>query len=100
MLRIFIAVNYPCIPENECQILMSEIIGGRRALHRDKGAAPKPVSLGAPAVKKDEIQADTWGYTDDQISQYRSKMKMINDRWAGTFGVAKTVGTGKTIVSN
>ncbi len=82
VLRVFIAVNYPCVPEEDCQRIIAKMIEGRRS--RDKKDPNKQVTPG------------NWGYQDGQIQQFRSELKLLNDRWAGTFSGAKTSGTGKT----
>ncbi len=82
ILRVFIAVNYPCVPEEDCQRIIAKMIQGRRS--RDKKDPNKEVTPG------------NWGYQDSQIQEFRNELKLLNDRWAGTFSTAKTIGTGKT----
>jgi hypothetical protein len=82
VLRVFIAVNYPCVPEEDCQRIIRKMIQGRR--HQD------------PKKLNEEVTPGNWGYTDLQINQFKDELKLINERWAMTFTMPKTVGTGQT----
>jgi hypothetical protein len=84
VLRAFIAVNYPCVPEEDCRRIIAKMIAGRRS--RDNSNPNKEVTPG------------NWGYQDNQIRQFRNELRALNDHWAGIFTTAKTVGTGKTVL--
>jgi hypothetical protein len=84
VLRLFVAVNYPCVPEEDCQRIITRIISGRRS--QDKRDPNKEVTPG------------NWGYTTSQIEQFRKELQVLNDRWAGVFTTAKPIGTGKTVL--
>jgi hypothetical protein len=79
MLRVYIAANYPCVPEEDAARIIKRIITCRR---------------------KDNVQPGTkdgWGYTGSQVAQFKAELQSINSRWVGTLSMPKMVGTGQTV---
>lgn len=89
MLRVFIAAKYPAVSEEEAQNVIREIIG-RRQLSR--GIITKE--------NKDMKSMAPYGFTPDEVNEFKTKLKIYNDRRIGELATAKTVGTGQTLGKN
>jgi hypothetical protein len=74
ILRVYIAKNYPCVPEEDAARLIQKMVAGR------------------PHTQ------DSWGYTDGEIQQFKDELQIIHNRWVGTLSTPKTVGTGQTVL--
>lgn len=74
VLRVYIAVNYPLVEENDASAVIEEIISRRR----------KP-------------EEDPWGYTQTQVNDFNSKLKVLNSKASICLQGAKTIGTGQTV---
>jgi len=84
VLRVFIAINYPCVPEEDCERIIRKMIQGRRSQD--------------PKNPSKEVTPGNWGYSDLQVQQFRDELRLINEKWAATFTMPKTIGTGKTVI--
>lgn len=90
MLRVYIAATYPLVSEEEAQGLIREIIG-RRKLSRDVASGKAvPGGLGDPKPMQ------PYGFTPDEVDQFKMKLKVFNERRTGELSSAKVVGTGQT----
>ena len=72
ILRVYIAKNYPCVPEEDAARIIKRTIEGRKSTK------------------------DHWGYTEAEINGFKQELQAINSRWAGTLSTAKVIGTGQT----
>lgn len=74
VLRLYIAKNFPCVPEEDAARLIRRVIAGR-------------------AKTK-----DGWGYTDVEVRKFKDELERINLRWIGVVSTPKMVGTGQTVL--
>ena len=93
MLRVYIAVNYPLVDEPQAQQVIQEIFN-RRKLGRDI-ALGKPAPQGADTSKAMGV----WGFTPQEIQEFKLKLKGFNDSRLGEMATPKVVGTGQTVVT-
>jgi len=91
MLRVYIAANYALVSEEEAQEVIRNIIS-RRKLSRDvaNGKLPPP---GGPKPM------EPYGFTPEEINEFKTKLKVYNERRVSEMSTAKVVGTGQTLVT-
>lgn len=87
MLRVFIAASYPLVTEEEAQEVIRDVIGRRK---QARGSAP--ATPGAKAM-------GPYGFTPDEVNEFKARLKVYNERRVGDLSTAKVVGTGQTVVT-
>jgi hypothetical protein len=87
MLRVFIAANYPLVTEEEAQEVIRDIIGRRKQARGSAQATSGAKPMGS------------YGFTPEEVNEFKTRLKVYNERRVGDLSTAKVVGTGQTLVA-